>query len=76
MSKREHDSGAGEQPAPLRYGAMPRSFADPMPVDPGACPTCGAFPPCRVPTDAIVEALADAAGLDQNDHTSREEPTP
>lgn len=32
---------------PQRYGKESGSFAKPHPVEPGACPNCGAYPPCE-----------------------------
>ena len=32
---------------PKEYGKESGTFAKPHPVKPGACPTCGATPPCH-----------------------------
>lgn len=34
---------------PIDYGKVSDSFGHPHPIRPGACPRCGAIPPCEVP---------------------------
>lgn len=36
-----------EPKKPVKYGKVSESFSEPAPIEPGACPTCGATPPCR-----------------------------
>jgi hypothetical protein len=46
MARKTTKKPSGPKP-PKEYGKESGTFAKPHPVKPGACPTCGATPPCH-----------------------------